>query len=290
MTKRSKVVLVGLVFLITAGYFGLKAYAAHVAEKNVSQAASRVSGFVDLDYQQVSVDLFGMDTHIKNVRISGLDRRQTLKIDDIVIYRAAHQGKVPESLHVRFNGINVDLDQMGKNAAALRQLGYSRLKADTELDYTYDPAQRTLEVTKFQTGAAELGDVMMTCRIKNIDLSPASLPFLFFTFPNILVDRAEVTYTDHSLVRRLLEAAAQKNGQTYEGFSKDLNADLDKEIAAASDPFTIQVMNSIQAFLNNPTAITFSVLPDKPVSIGKLQNMTDRDELIKLLNAKASVD
>ena len=290
MTKKTKIGLVILIVLVIAGYFSLKAYAAHVAEKNIDQAVSRVSGFVDLDYQKVNVDLFGLNTHIRNVRVAGMNREQTVEIDDIVIYRLYRQDRMPASLHVRFKGINLALDRLGQNAAALQQMGYSHIKADTEIDYTYDPEERRLDIHSFQTGAADLGHIKVTGRIDNLNLSPANLPILLFTFPNILLDQATVTYQDDSFVKRLLEMAAQEKGQPYEAFMRDLNEKLEKEIAGQSDPFLKQVMTAVKRFLNNPAAITIAISPDKPVSIGRLQKTRDPDELIKLLNVEAYVD
>lgn len=290
MGKKTKVGISIAIILLIAGYFGLRAYAAHVAEKNINRTIGKVDGFVDMDYQKVDVGLFGLNTHIKNVRLAQPGRPKTVKIDDIVIRRFDRQGRIPASLHVRFKGINVDLDQMGKDAAALRQMGYSHIKADTELDYTYDPAQQTLAINKFQTGAAGLGDITMTCQIANMDLNPANLPVLLFTFPDILLNQAKLTYRDHSFVKRFLKLAAQKKGQAYDAFMRDLNATLDNEIAGQSDPFLKQAMTSFKQFLNNPDAITLSISPDEPVSIGRLQNVKGRDELIKLLNAKAYVN
>jgi len=290
MTKKTKIGLVILIVLVAAGYFGLKAYAAHVAEKNIDQTVSRVSGFVDLDYQKVNVDLFGLNTHIRNVRVAGMNREQSLEIDDIVIYRLYRQDRMPASLHVKFKGINIPLNQFGQNAAALQQMGYSHIKADTEIDYTYDPEERRLNINSFQTGAADLGHIKVTGRIDNLNLSPANLPILLFTFPNILLGQAKLTYQDDSFVKRLLEMAAQEKGQPYEAFMRDLNEKLEKEIAGQSDPFLKEVMTAGKAFLNNPEAITIAISPDKPVSIGRLQKTRGPDELIKLLNVEAHVD
>jgi hypothetical protein len=290
MSKKTKISLVILIVLVIAGYFGLKAYAAHVAEQHIDQTVSRVSGFVNLDYQKVNVDLFGLNTHIRNVRVAGMNREQTVEIDDIVIYRFNRQDRMPSSLHVRFNGINVPLDQLGQNAAALRQMGYAHIKADTEIDYTYDPAERSLDIHSFHTGAADLGHIKLTGRIHNLNLNPANLPILLFTFPNILVDKASVTYRDDSFVKRLLEMAAQERGQSYDAFIRGLNDKLEMEMAGQSDPFLKQVTAAVKRFLNDPGAITIAISPDEPVSIGRLQKAGDPDELIKLLNVTAYVD
>jgi len=290
MNKKTKISLVILIVLVIAGYFGLKAYAAYVAEQHIDQTVSRVSGFVNLDYQKVNVDLFGLNTHIRNVRVAGMNREQTVEIDDIVIYRFNRQDRMPSSLHVRFNGINVPLDQLGLHAAALRQMGYAHIKADTEIDYTYDPAERSLDIHSFHTGAADLGHIKLTGRIHNLNLNPASLPILLFTFPNILVDQASVTYRDDSFVKRLLEMAAQERGQSYDAFIRDLNDKLEKEMAGQADPFLKQVTAAVKRFLNDPGAITFAISPDEPVSIGRLQKAGDPDELIKLLKVTAYVD
>jgi len=292
MGKKTKAGIGILIILLAGAYFGLKAYAAHVAERNVKRTVDRVNGLVDMDYQRVDVDLFRLDTHIKNVRVGRIDGRQAVKIDDIVICRFDHQGqaRVPAALHVRFAGVHVDLEHLGKEAAVLRRLGYSHIKADTELDYTYDAAQQTLAVNKFQAGAAEIGDITMTCQMANIDLNPENLAVLLFTFPHILLDQARVTYRDHSLVKRLLQLAAQKKGQTYQAFMKDLNARLNHEIAGQSDPFLKKVIESFKRFLNHPDAVTIAISPAKPVSIGRLQEANGREELIKLLNVKACVN
>lgn len=290
MAKKTKIGLLILVVLLAAGYFGLKAYAARVAEKNIDNTVSRFSGFVDLDYQKVDVDLFGLNTHIRNVRVAGINSQQSMEIDDVVIYRLNRHDRLPASLHIRFKGISLALDQLGRHADSLQQMGYDHIKGDTELDYTYDPAEKNLDINTFQTGAAELGHIQLTCQVKNLDLNPVNLAVLMFTFPDILLSRATITYRDDSFVRRLLELAARENGQSYAAFMKNLNEKLEKKIAGRSDPFFKQVAAAVKKFLNDPEAITFALSPDKPVSIGRLQKIRDREELIRLLNAKAYVD
>ena len=200
MVNKKKIILVILIVLLISVYVGVKAYAEKVAEKEVDIAIGKVAKFVDIDYEKVSVDPLGLNTHIKSITISPVGQKEKTTIDDIVIFKIDDKEKIPSYLHMSINGINIDIDSLGNEA---KELGYDNIRSNVELDYKYDSKEKDFYLKKLNYGAEKIGTINLSFHISNIDLNPDNFAFLLFSMPQILIHNAELTYSDDSLMPRL---------------------------------------------------------------------------------------
>jgi len=289
MSNKKKIIGGILIVVLIAVYVGLKTYAGNIAKKRVNKAIGKVANFVDVDYDNVSVDLIGLNPHINGVTISpaGEEReKEKILIDDIVVYDIDDEGKIPLYLHVGLNGINANLNSFGNDAKKLKDLGYDNIKANIELDYKYDDKEKEFYLNALSIGAEKMGTINLAFHISNVDLNPDNIMSIMSSFPQILIHYADLSYKDASLVTRLQKKAAKENGEDVDSFINKITKEIDKEISQEKDKFTKQAMEAFKEFIKKPNKILISISPKKPVPIGRMQRVNDPKEIIKLLNVK----
>lgn len=288
MGNKKKIAFGILIVVLIAVYVGAKAYANNVAEKKVNKAIGKVAYFVDVDYKKVSVDLWGLATHIKGVTISPVGEKETVNIDDIVIYDIDDENSIPLFLHIVFKGINLNVESFRNNTKKLKDLGYDNIKANMELDYKYDVNEKEFFLNTLSNGAEKIGNINLKFHISNIDLSPENIVSILFTFPQILIHSAELSYKDDSLISRVLKIAAKKEDKDVDSIISKIIQDIDNEISSEKDQFTKEAMEAFKKFIKDPNKISISISPKKPVPLGRLQRVDNPKEIIKLLNVKIS--
>ncbi len=134
-----------------------------------------------------------------------------------------------------------------------------------------------------------MGNIDLKFHLSNIDLNPDMIAGLLFSFPQILIHDAAISYNDNSLVQRLIKEAAKENGKEYDSFISDIVKEIDNEIFKEEDKFTKKGLEAIKKFVKDPNKISVSISPEKPIPIGRLQRIDEPKEIIKLLNAKFSI-
>ncbi|MFH1102405.1 MAG: hypothetical protein V1714_01380 [Pseudomonadota bacterium] len=272
--------------VIMAGYFGVKFHLEKIARQKVEEVISKTSGLMEIDYRKVSVNLIGLNTHVKDVTVKATGEKEGIQIDEITVYKARAGKDKSLDVHIALNGISVHADQLIEDHDTVRDLGYQNIKADMEVDYEYDDRKREFRLNTLRLGAKEIGDIDFSFRLTNIELDPEKMALMLFTFPLIEINEAELSYTDDSLVRRLLNFYARKEGKTVDETIRQLTVKMDEEIARANDPLVTQSIEAVKKFINKPNKIMVSLSPKEPVSIGSLRDLVYQNEYIKLLNIR----
>lgn len=286
MANKKKIILGFLIVLLISLYIGVKAYAEKTAKKEVDIAIGKLNDFANVDYEKVSVDLLGLNAHIKGITILSAGQKEKTTIDDIIIFKIDGKEKIPSYLHISINGINIDIDSLGNEA---KELGYDNIRSNVELDYKYDSKEKEFYLKKLNYGAEKIGTINLSFYISNIDLNPDNFAFLLFSMPQILIHNAELTYNDDSLMPRLLKKAAKKDGKNVESFINKITNKIENEISKTEDKFTKEALTSFNEFVKNPNKISINIYPKDPVPIGRMQMTDDSEEIIKLLNIKVSI-
>ncbi len=273
--------------VLIAIVFGVKAYLNRSAQMRVDEKLSRVDGFVDVEYDKARLDLLGWNPHLKNVTVSSVGTNAKTKIDDIIIYKLHETNEVPERLHIALKGIHLEVntDNFGSQAENLKRMGYKAIKGDIHVDYEYDMEKKAFHLNRFRMGADDVGHIHAEFHSSNIDLNPDTIAFLLFSFPAILIHKAELRYEDDSLIPRLQKAVAEQQEKTVDELVAELTEEIDKEIDKTDNRFTQDALKAIRKFVKDPDEIRIIVSPQEPVSLGRIQQ-TDREKLPELLNIR----
>ena len=275
-----------LAAIIMAGYFGFKFHLEKIARQKVEDFISKTSGLMEIDYRKVSVNLIGLNAYVKDVTVKAQGEEEGIKIDKITLYKAREGKDKSHGVHIALNGISVHADQLIEDRDTVRDLGYQNIKADMEVDYDYDDRKREFRLNTLRIGAKEIGDIDFSLQLTNIELDPEKVILMLFSFPRIEINEAVLNFTDDSLVRRLLNFYAKKEGKTVDEAIRQLTVKMDEEITRANDPFVTQSMEAVKSFIYKPNKIMVSLAPKEPVPIGKLKDLVYQNEYIKLLNIK----
>lgn len=286
MKKNMKIVGIGVVVFV-AMYSGAKMYASTVAEDKINIAIANIANYADVDYKSASVDLFGLDVHISDVVISPANSKEKVNINEIVIYDLDEESDIPLFLNISFNGIEMPIDNLGGNAERIKELGYKdNVILNASLKYRYNKETREINFNKLKIGADDAGDLDASFRLGNIGISPEEIIGVLFTFPEIILHDIKISYNDDSLVERLLELAAKEQNKNVKQMKDEAMQNIAMEIEREQDKFTRNALKEIKDFIDDPERLVISIEPKDPLPLGRLLDVNDPKDIIKLLNVK----
>lgn len=280
--KRIRVITITIVLVLIAVYFGAKLYVEKAAKTRIDNAIAKLGGAINIDYEDISADLLRLNLHIEGVSVSQAGQKKKVYITDIVIYDIDSGSGIPSYLNLEINGIRGDVGDLG----GLGELGYNTIEGDIKLDYRYDGEKKEFQLNKFRCSAAEMGAIETSFHLGNVHIEQKNILALLFGYPQILLHQATLNYKDNSLVPRLLESGAKKNGKGLKDFKLEIIQKIDHMISKEGDEFSAEILRAIRGFIDDPKKIGISVSPQKPVPIGLIQGLKDFQSIGKLLNLK----
>jgi hypothetical protein len=289
MNKRKGIFIgtaIGVV-LLAAGYLGVTYYLEIQAKRKVDDMILKTSEVMDIVYRTVDVDLIGWDTHIRDVTLSPVGEKEGVKIEDIAIYRIREHKDKSLDVHLAFNGINIRGEPFTQDIQSFGELDYRDIKADLEIDYRYQRDKKELILDVFRLEAENMGTAEFSFHLSKFELEPEKGILMVFMIPRIQIHRAKVTYTDNSLVTRVIRMVAKKEGKTPEQIIRELADRMDQEISQSKGSSAVNSLEAFKRFIEKPGKIVISIAPKEPVAIRDLMEMETRSDWIKRLNIEA---
>ncbi len=282
--SKSKGILIGAVLVLIVLYAGVKVWSSRIAEERLAEVVKTISPVIDLKYDDVSLDVLGMNLHIKNALISSRGQSEEMKIREIVIYDFDDKSKIPSHLHLACNDIEIDLARMGRDPGILQEFGYEdNILANLRINYYYNKENKELKVNDFTLSVDDMGDLNFTLRIGNIALTPEGLSELLFKFPELTLIGTQTIYKDDSLIDRIIKAEAGHKNLDIKEYKTEIMEIIDEEIEKVKDKDVIKMMKEFKKFIKTPRKLSISLSPDKPVPFSQISGVKDAEELIKLL-------
>ena len=237
MGKMSKkhiaaIITAAVIAVLALVYAGAKIYAGNVAEQGVKEIVSAASGYFDISYKKVSVNLFAMDLTISDAVFApagsppGSD--DEIKIKKLIIHEIDRNQGVPNYLSFSARGIDLNLYEMENT---IKAMGYEdRLLYDLAVNYKYFPDKKEFAVNKIALGSDKAGEINISMYFTDIDLSPEMIMYTFFSYPAIVLKEGEISYTDKSLAGRVMDFEAQFNSSNADDYKLQLNQEIDTRI------------------------------------------------------------
>ncbi|MEI6746291.1 MAG: hypothetical protein WCL34_10035 [Methylococcaceae bacterium] len=282
--SKKQIAAIGFTVFLIVTYIGVEMYVSNIAEEKVNNAIAKAANFADINYKKVSVDLLGMDVRISDITISPTDSKKKLKIDEIVIRDIDDKANVPTFLSVSFNGIELNMAELGEKEELLRKLDYSdKMMVNLNLDYVYNEEKTEIDIKKIGMGADEVGEITASFRLGNISLKPEEIAGLLFNFPQLIFHEAKIEYKDDSLVERLMRLGSEGKKVSVEDFKRSLIQYVEEEVIEEKDDFMKKMLSEFKDFLDSPRKISISASPSKPQPFGRIMNTTPKD-VVELLN------
>ncbi len=294
MGNKTKIIAGIVAFLLIlsgVAYAAATFYANKQAEKKAQEIIKSVSGFVDVKYDKIAVNLFKADIHLKKAQLAFPDN-QKIDIDDITINRFDYENKIPLSLALVFNGIYVDVKDYVQNPddlEELKQMGLGRIKTNLEIDYNYDKKLREFRINTIKNHAEKLGSVDFNLILSDVDFNPDNIMGLIMSYPAIKIKGAKFVYNEENLVKILLKEAAKEQNKDVEAVINEICANIDSEIAKEKDPIARESMGNLKKFIKNPQKIQIVIAPEKPAPLQNLGESSQPTDIMKLLNMRVVI-
>lgn len=284
-----KKILAGIVVLLLLSggvYFGLDRAAESSAAEKIQQFVDASPLVKEVTYQNLDVGLMDSRARMDNVTIKMAQSEDVLNIKSIAVSDIAIVDELPTRLNLSATGIAIPEDIQAP-------LGYKQMATDMRFQYDYDPEGRTLTVGNFMVEAADAGQLSAHIRLENIDLKnipqqPENVLSLMPLVTGITLKEASMTYTDHSLLNRIIKLQAQQEGITPDAFKTRISKQLDAQAAQMQDPATLAIIRSLQNFIRNPQKLSVSITPEKAVSMFQFIAVKDFSDVVRILNLKVT--
>ena len=296
MYKQKKIVIGAALMLLLAGiYIGIQYYVDRSATDLVDRALEKASAFAEIQYKDLTVDLFKRRFRLEKIRLSPKFFDDKIIIDDLTLHQGNKGSKTAENIHVQVNGIRIDpAHPGGVLKPVLRDVGYENIRINLELNGSYDAEKQILEITHLKAGAEQVAEAELRLRLENINLDqiqtvPNNLLVLLTMVSGVSIAGAELNYRDTSLLKKIYESEARRKGQTVNAYVQSLTGGIKDMLRNETDPQTKQILNSIHDFLLAPDAISILIKPKRPVSVFSLYWAQTPSRLIKILGVEVSI-
>jgi hypothetical protein len=292
MTRKQIGIMAGAMLILGAcGYLGLKLYIERDARSRLQQWVNQTGRISDLSYHSLEVGLFSKTVQISRVSLKIKDTDSPVTIDRLVLHSFDIDHETPFAMHVEMQGIHISLNNpfMKGVGPVLAQLGYAELEATMEYAYRYDPIKKDLDVQTVRVFVSDMGQLEVTARLNNIDLtsvkSVPNNPFALITLvPSIAISGITLNYQDHSMTRRLVQFGARQSGQSQEEFVSGFLHHISLAIQKQKQPASRDKLLAVQNFLADPGIIEVVISPLQPVPFMRFVMMENLDQLFDLLN------
>ena len=287
----SGVVIAGL----AVSYVGAKLYMTDKVEKQLDAKIIEMQPMLDVKYGDLSVEPITQRIQLHNVVLTPADGSgNPITINEITVNELDTSSEFPTALDFVLNGISISIDDIEPQTAdRLKALGYSDdLLISLSTKYTY--VDNVMD-WQFGLSAEDMGKMEYSLNIANFEFDPKQPLTLLFSYPNYQLNSAELTYTDQSLVNRIMKQEAENSAISVEELKQRLSDKINAILAAdletsnkMSDAELNVAKNAAEAFIkfiNDPQSITISINPEQAVTLGEItQTQHDPAKLITLLN------
>lgn len=190
-------------------------------------------------------------------------------IGEMVLHDYDTANPVPAHVDMSLRGLALPFERLGGGAReALNELGYDRVAIDVDYAYRYDAASRRFELGTLGLAMAGAGALSLAASLGDVGLlgAGAGAPAL----GRALVSGATVTYSDQSLVGRILRRQAEAEGIGLAEYRERLFARLDAAIADAERDEERALIAAVKEFIASPGEIVFTIDPPRPISPGEI--------------------
>ena len=285
--KKPLIIAASLAALAAAGWFSATAYANNIARQQIDKELLEARDTADIRYDDVDVNLITQSVSIKDVSIAPPQGGEPIQIEEVVVDEFDQGSSIPAFLSARIIGAEINVDALGELGAGIRQLGYPQIvKISSDVSYRYDDLERELEVRDLSLDAADAGKLKTRFKIGNVQLGGGQevLFRLMFGYPNILIHSAELSFSDSSLVERVMQQRGREEGTTTEEATARTLAELDAQITATNDPLGKDILSQFRKFIDSPDTFSVTVQPESPLKIRDIPRSSDPVNIARILN------
>ena len=278
-----------LVYLCVAALaclWGVKIYADQLADKKLKSVAAKVFPKADVSWQDVDVRFLSPDLVVQSLSFSLKDGRHA-KIDRIIIDDFKVNSMQPTFAILRMRGLCFPVDEanFGNRAPEIREFGYQVIKADLDLDISYNSAGHSLVINSLGLTTRDIGEMRLRLvldhffpkRLKNMEME------------SLVIREAKLEYRDRSILKKLTLLARQNEKDLIDFLIHDIEQDITKA-RKTSSASAVRSITELKSFLEDPQKLSVKMKLLKPVSLGHILASNKISDLLDLINYRFSTE
>lgn len=278
-----------LVAVMAVVWLGFKFYLTRQVEDEIRRTVARVPGVARVDYRHLSISPLPMRLEMRDAAIYLTGRSTPVRIDRLRIPHLTLADPVPSALTAHVVGLHLSETHLtDRGLQRLWQvLGYGSVVLDIDLTYTYDALQKSISVERMHVSGADLGDLEVALRIRQVDLARMvdqadNALYWKLALPVVALESFQLTYQDASLARRL---GALENGQAVNQSIQQYLRKVQAHAGPQPDDLLQHNVAAVLQFLNQPEMLRVQAQPAKPTSLLRLMlSGGDPVRIMQLLN------
>lgn len=285
MTFARSVAVVAVATSIPALATGTTAFAQEQTALDLFQglAATVLNGVVAFE----SADAIGADGFsLQSVEVTPPDpNAPTVFIDSVSVENLDTEsvlgGNPPTRMTLQLAGIDVSVEDV-PDLDGFSELGITRLLGDVALDYELDPATQVLSLNELSLDFEGLGAVQLAVDAGGI--SPEAFLNPQAAALSTTLNSLSLTYTDDSLVQRIMTAGAAEEGKSEDEFLTDRLSDIEASQAGAGEASS--VLSPLTAFLQDyqsPGPLSLTLSPAAPIPLLSIMTLGSPADAISTL-------
>ena len=285
-----QIVRLSVIGAVIGGIVAFKTIAASKAEEQIEHFVTKMGIEKRNISYDVSVDLFGLDTHIEDIKLKSPDGK-VAKIDEIVLKDFDSKHPTPQYLDIEVEGLELPATMLQIDPK-LQQLfaNYKKeyLKVNFALAYKLKPKKKKLDIEKLSYEIEDVAKISLEAELYNVAsfndlvqqviiLGPASLKFA----------QASVKYEDDGLADMLFAYNAKDAGVSVDQFKSSLIQKMDASLQKAKtkkDHLQVVLIEEIVTFTKNPKSFEVHIDPKEAVSFQELTIDHTTQDALKMLN------
>jgi len=283
--RKKQLFIIVSIFILIAGYFGLKRYASNVAKKRVDITIDKMKDYIDVKYKDVSVDIFRMNVHISDVIIT-LNSMKKININELIVNDFVYHPNIEQYFDIECDGLKLEFNDRDM-LDILYSLGYNdKINIDARIIYHYNTSKKQLEIKKIMISADNIGELELSCKFNNIYLNPDDPLKFIFSLSQIMLSNASIKYHDDSLAKRIMLLSSAEANKDIKQYKDELIKKFESDIKMAKDRSIKKSLKALENFIISPNNIAITIAPKRPLPLGEIENIKDIKQLIKVLNAQ----
>ncbi|MBO0904636.1 hypothetical protein [Jiella sonneratiae] len=242
------------------------------ADRSKLPAVKQLSEFY---FQKAGLDKMTVEEKgAKVFDLSGVSIENTINDDDTL------------SSDFNFGTFDADFSTADpETVQTMGDLGYTKMNGSVEGSASWDPKTGTLTLDPFDVNVQNAGNLSFTYEMagytpafiqsmqqisqqmqQNPDGNQNAGMAMMGLLSQLSLGSADITFTDDSLTKKLLDYYAKKQGTTPDQLVQQLESMVPAALAQLNNPdFQKQVSEAVSTYLKDPKSLSISIDPENPV-------------------------
>ena len=288
-----QIIRLSIIGLTIASIVTFKIISSNMIKAKIDKILGNAKAYIT--YGDTSMDLFGFDAHIYDIKLS-IPNQKPLLIDEMVVDSLDTDNAVPHYMNIKLKGIQSDLAMLKSNpnlADKLNTLEFKDIDSDLVINYEFEKDEKMLNIKEFALKIENAGKITYKAKLYNvvameyfpmqINLAPQTLKF----------GTTSLEYKDDSFIERLTKLKAQDANKSVEVYKSERLKLYKTELNIAktnSHDYETMLDEALISFFEDPESFEFSIDPKEPISLSILNELKSRNDVLETLKLKVSAN